>query len=495
MKSFFLHVSFSDVKKLVASGLLLLGTSSVPMFVMAAETTPRECNVPNNCLANQTPTPAEEFPEGHTCAGFTKKWKCELDCNGYKKELDEAQNAASTACSEASLGTLPKCIAKMKECVNPSVTGGTDGSFMDSIMPIVGQVAGAYTGTQLNMPNTKTVNKGTCANMSYRDYFEQKDRLKKDIETAQKDLNDLKKKMSDAVKDFNEQKADLTKEANEAQKLLAEQKNDLSKEKRQQQADLQAAQSETAEKIRQLNTQLMAKRAEMANTESQFTQKLANMTPALGETKCVAEVTALREELKKIYGSSWAAQSKKTATLDEKFKNCIADFRIERRRLMDQRTSYLTQAQNEIQNIQENISEATQSLESMAKTNQEVLTEMSKRESELTQQATQAIQTAQMQMSDAANNLKQLQTDIAQEQSELTVRITSLNQDIDMLGAAPSSGSTKNWTSAQSAVMTYYTKLNGIPDPECTGSVGTHKKGDKLFKDMEKATKNDGTQK
>ncbi|HRO66146.1 MAG TPA: hypothetical protein PL182_01125 [Pseudobdellovibrionaceae bacterium] len=410
MKSFFLDVSFSDVKKSITGGALalaLFGGSPVLAADSGVTINNNSCkDAPQRtCPSGQiaTPLPSKDCPGGG--GSYVPDWTCELDCDGYKKELDEAKNAASSACSEASLGTLPKCVSKMKECVNPSVAGGTDDSFMDSILPMVSQTAGSLMGTPLNLPNTKTVNKGTCPNMSYRDYFEQKDRIQKDIETAQKDINDLKTKMSDAVKDFNEQKADLTKEANEAQKALAEQQRDLSKEQRQQQADLQQSQSEIAERIRQLNTQLMAKRAEMANTESQFTQKLANMTSALGETKCIAEVTALREELKKVFGTSWAAQSKKTAALQEKFKNCLANFQMERRNLMDQRMSYLTQAQNEIKNIQESITESDQALESMAKNNQEVLAEMAKAKTDLTQQATQAIQTAQMQLSDATTNL------------------------------------------------------------------------------------------
>lgn len=488
LKRLFSSVSLllqSSISKTLSSALL---TVLVWSPSAQSQTTITSCpSVPQpTCSEGETPKALKQTPCKDGGVSVTE-WSCSVSCSFYKSSLTASQIEASKACSEAGLGSLGSCIKKMRDCSDPELIEGTSSDFMSAVTPLVNQAATAY-GVPLNLPigGSKTVKPGKCSAKGSTDYFESKDRIDRELTAAQKDISEIKTKLSEAQRDFNETKQDLVKEANEAQKDLSEQKNELSKEKLSQQAEQQRAQSETMEQIRVLNKQLLEKRGEIANTEQKFVQRLASMTRELAQTECLAKTKELRDKLKTVFGADFGSQSRKVKTLQENFDNCLKQFEMQRLELESQRTNYFAIAQNDLKNIQEQINEANQSLEASAKLSAEALTNMATRENEITQQAIQAVQASSNAISDAAANLQQQQMNLGLEQSEITSRINSLNQQLEMLGPTPSPGAKTGWYEAQTALISYHSKIASA-ESACASESGSISSHQQYKKDIERA--------
>lgn len=475
MKTFFLNVSYSTVKTLVISlaGTLLfsvpaLGQSNVNLTNVTCPSAP-PCF--SGKVALQTGTSEQGCPT----------YSCEYDCNTYKTEIQTALSNASAKCSQASLGSFSSCLSKVKSCMEDSTAQGTDPGMMDQLLAFGGQMGSQLLGQNLNLGGAtgSTGPVGSCPNMSARDYADQKDRLSRQIESKQKELSDLQKDIAEAQKDFNQQKQDLTNETNEAQKELNEELLRVNEEQRDANRQLTESQSQVAEQIRRFNSELLEKRAELTRTEAQFMQRLSNMTSKLGEANCMIEVQKLREELRKagIFRPSgggvgaFSQQNAQRKTLQERFDNCLRDFRTQHVNLQTEREAYLKQAQNAIANIQENLNEAERAQMQMNEQIQAQLKDLEKKKANAYENQVRRVQTAQQALTDAFQNMQEQQKAIAARTSAITAEINTLNQDINRLGPAPSPGATNGWGEAQSAILDYRSKVVAVPD-ECQSAAG-----------------------
>lgn len=461
MKSIWLSVSFSVVEKLVVSLAVVMGGLVLTPMAAAqtAVTTGLTQSIPLDC------------PSGKKRKGYNTKRidgkefleaDCEEDCDASAKPVQEAEKEMSKACTDA--GKSANCVVEITKCKSAKIRdSSTDPSSISALMPMLGQSLGVDASALTSALGGGNDNKhpaGTCSDMSRRDYFDQKERIERELKQNTSDITDLNTQITEAKETLDKKMADAQKEINQAQKELNEKQSSISKEKREKAASITEQQSKTAQEIRSLNTQMMDLRSKAAQTDAAYAERLATYTQTTQKLACLADVKEKRAKLMSNNYSSIGSSIGQSNDLQALFDECMAKFKREVLRASNERESAMSKIAQEISNVQATIDDRNNALSSYTTQMAEANKELEKQVTDETQNVIKQMSAAQTDLKNAQDTMTQKQSGLKAKQTKLNARTTELGLELYNMGPVPSSGAQSGWRTADAAVSKYIGELN-----------------------------------
>jgi hypothetical protein len=163
-------------------------------------------------------------------------------CLEARRDLRSSQNKISEACKKAGMGDVKSCLDKSLKC------GETSG---EEAFPSTASLLAQLTGDSNVQAAANSFGgdgaNSSCPQMSGRDYFSEKDKITRDIDTTKEDLSKLNDDKAKVEEDFNKEIADLQEQLDKAQQELEKTKLEIKEKKRKQLADFQNQQNQTKE--------------------------------------------------------------------------------------------------------------------------------------------------------------------------------------------------------------------------------------------------------
>lgn len=497
-----MSANFSRVEKLVFLGVLALGFLFSPPTLAASD---------DNKPAITQQLPLDCTKSGQRRTGYDKieidgksflQAKCEEDCDKTAEPLKEAEKEMRKACSDA--GKSANCVIDITKCKSAKIReSSTDPNSIEALMPMLGTAAGAFTGTTVDTSaitsalgggaNQKQP-AGTCSDMSRRDYFDQKERLERELKQNTTDNTDLDREIADAKESLDKKMADAQAEINKAQKELNEKQSSINKEKREKAASIIEQQSKTAQEIRSLNSRMMDLRSQAAQTDSAYASQLAKLSSeTTHKYVCLADIRKKRAEYMQGLSSNLGGSLTQAADLQRAFDECMADFKRQVLSAMDNRESTMRKFAQDISNMQASIDDQNNALNSYNQQMQEANKELDKQANDETQAVIKQMSAAQTDLKNAQDTMIQKQAALKAKQTKINARTTSLGIDLYNMGPVPPSGAQTGWRTADAAVSRYISELDSFqnnkmccPDGESSGTEANTSSASKSYCDSKK---------
>lgn len=443
---------FSVVKGMVVMGGLLtaLGAGAEP----AATTTPATSST-FSCPAGEK----KALLDG-TLQCIPTSSESYSSCSESLKNVETAETDMKKACSEGGISTA-KCIETVKKCAVGAEDESLDGSGLEQLL---GSNYGSQFGSLISAAGGLFGSKqdNQCPNEGAVDYFEEKDRIQRDIKDLESENSDLEKEIAEEEEQMNEQMKDAQDQIAQAQKELSEKKLDLNQQARDTLKSKTDQQQELSKQLRDLNKANLDKRAEMTQRELMHLDQMNTMTKELGELECLVQVKALRDELVKkgIYTqsegrSALGAMNDKREKLQSAWNSCIEKFSAKRIQIASAHQSQMISLQQELRNIQESIEETNQSLTSVNTSTQQALADIETGKSEAEKAVLQEMQNAQTALQNAQTTMQKKQQAIRLKQASLQQQRAELSNRLSKLGPEPKRGTKHGWREAESATREF----------------------------------------
>lgn len=388
-----------------------------------------------------------------------KKKDKDTRCDDLAKDIAKAQEEQSKACSEAGID-VGDCIQQVQRCID-NANNEDDHSALGQVgMDALKQMFPAMGQTPLNLSALTSNGGEKCPNEGSKDYFEEKDRL-------QRDLKEIDRENADIEKDIAEEKSKLDKDIKESKDDLArvqkeanEKKSKLETEKREAATQHAKAAQETADRLRKLQADELTKRAEVQKYESDHNRKLLRLNDKMAQTACLAQVKKERDELIKagLYSSNSSSTFMANATqkreyLQQSFDSCVADFKAQRIAMLDEYRNRIRSFNQELQNIQQSTQDAQDETKASQKQMEDTIAQLTQSQNQEDQALLTAMQNAQTNLQNSQGTTQARQQALVKKQASIQQRKLELQKELTNLGPQPKRGSKTGWRDAQRAVM------------------------------------------
>ncbi len=433
--------------------------------------------------ADPTPSSSSSTPSADTSSVLASLLLRNNDdaCQRAQTTVSNAVKDIGSACRKAGLGGVSKCIESSISCgstMGSDVFSTTAQALAQNSSNQNVQLAGAVLG--------QSEAKNSCPQMSGRDYWSEKDKITKDIDSTQKELADLNDDKAKVQDDFNKQIQDLQDDLNKAQEELDKQKLDMKDKKRKQLADFQTSQNQAKEELRKKSSDVLSLRGQLIKSQQDQALQLIAMTDASGKRACMRAVNDAKKAYDAIAtngsGNYIAKARQKKDDLINTYNDCMDSFAQQRNALNKSKKQEQDQINKAITDAQQSSDEISNGLN----TAQEQLTEMQNdaqtEEDNATQKVVKLMQTNQNKMLAAQQKMQtNLQTLTTKNQS-LTEKLNRLNNSLMTLGAAPKSRSSDYSpedasSDISSSVDTALTTMDNFNNSTDTAKKACFKKG------------------
>lgn len=412
-------------------------------------------------------------------------------CKDLNSAARQAEEDMTKSCTEAGMKGS-ECITKVAKCIKADKDSSDSKSGSGLDMATVNQLLSAA-GVGFNIPNpSNNSNSDRCSNMSSRDYFDEKDRIERDLKDLDRESADLTKEIAEEKEKVDDKFKDAQEKIAQSKKDLAEKKLSVKKDQREETSNLQKQQLETSQQIRDLNKKMMERRAQMAQYEIEQGKKMAEKSAELDQLACLAGVKELRDSLIKagIYttsgsGVSWAAQAdQRKKELQASFDSCIKKKNLERIQLLNEREAAMKLMRNDLSSMQQDIDQANTTLTNLNTNMTETMKDLEQSVTDAQQNVLNEMQNANTSLQAAQQTMQQKQAGLAQKQTSIAQRKSRLQQDLTNLGPEPNRGAKVGWYEASRGVETFINKLGNFQTKCCETAVKDKFKDDKYCKSV-----------
>lgn len=396
-------------------------------------------------------------------------------CRDLRTQTDQAEQDMTKSCTEAGMKGSD-CIRTVIKCIEEDRKAPKEDSNSGVSMETVNQLLGAA-GMGFQMPTTNALqNDKRCSNMASRDYFDEKDRIERDLKDLDRENGDLQKELAEEKEKVDEQFKDANEKVAQSKNELAEKKLKATKDQRDELSSLRQQQSDAAQNVRALNKKMTETRLQMAQYEIEHGKKFAAKTAELDQLACLVAVKDLRDQLVKagVYnlkgssGVSWAAQAdQRKKELQARFDSCIREKNIERLALIQERESAMKLMKENLSSLQADIDQANTSMSSTTENMEQTIKDTEQSITNAQNATLQEMQNANSSMQAAQTTLQQKQAALAQKQQSLVDRRTRLNKDLVNLGPEPNRGAKVGWYEASRGVETFKSRLDNFKSKCC----------------------------
>lgn len=448
------------IKSVMALGLILSGSTSI------AQTNGVNVNLTGEEAAKVFAQQAAE----------KEKERINRLCEDGRAKHEAAEKAIGESCKKASLGSASECIRKSVSC------GETLGEESYGSTQVLAQVMG--------VPDVASVG-GSCPQMNGRDYYDEKDRLQKEIQDLEKQLAELKTEESDINDELNKTVQDLQKAISDAQDAYKEYQLEAKSKSREREAKFLEQQQKNAQNLQDISEQLLSLEIEVTNIQAQKAKDLVDLAKTGGNTACLAQYQQERAKLQKAAlsarssGSAIATSKLNNKALAEFFQTCMSDFHLKRQSVAKTAMDKTAQISKKIESVkkqQEMLNESIASADTqLAQIKEDAATEDTNEQSKMTN-LLQQTQTKMLAAQQKAQS--QLQALTTKNQS-LTAALNRANNSLLTLGPAPARGAEQTASQASSEISAQVNIMAGVtsdPELKSCGWMSTAKKTTDSYK-------------
>lgn len=384
-------------------------------------------------------------------------------CRDASQAAMEARSSTANACAEAGLGSsVSQCLDQLGRCVGESSRqAGTETNQLSQVLSTVAPSLGLPV---TNLPGLTRQNVRTCPSQNARDYFEDRDRINRDIRQTQDDISRVQEDIATEREQLDRQVQEAQERITEGQRALREAQRSLNATRRERMGEHQRNQMTAAEQLRTLSNRILQKRQEMAQYDERYMAELSTYTDELARLTCMGEVQKKRNELNDMLGGGSGsgggflqAATDRRRALESLWETCISTVRQQRVAKINERRRWMEAATREISQMEEQIGESDNAISTYNQQMQESLREIDQQVTEEQQDLFQRIQNSQQALSAAQQTTMQKQQALASRQQAAQLRLANLQQDLQNLGPAPERGVTRTWRSAGASYDTYLT--------------------------------------
>ncbi len=399
-------------------------------------------------------------------------------CDTAQGKYNDAQKALGDACKKASLGNATECISKSVSC------GETLGEESFGTSQVLAQV--------LSVPDVSSIG-GSCPQMNGRDYYDEKDRLQKEIQDLEKQIAELKTEESEINDELNKTVQDLQKAISDAQDAYKEYQLSSKSKSREREAKFMEQQQKNAQNLQDISEQLLSLEIEVTNIQSQKAKDLVELAKTGGNTACLAQYQQERAKLQKAAlsakssGSAIATAKLNNKALAEFFQTCMNDFHLKRQSIAKTASDKTAQVSKKIESVkkqQEQLNESIAAADTqLAQIKEDAATEDSNEQNKLTNLMSQT-QTKMLAAQQKAQS--QLQALTTKNQS-LTAALNRANNSLLTLGPAPARGAEQTASQASSEISAQYNVMASITSDASLSECGWIKGAQTTTKEYKRA--------
>lgn len=359
-------------------------------------------------------------------------------CLEARRDLRSSQNKISEACKKAGMGDMKSCLDKSLKC---GETAGEEA--FPSTASLLAQLSGDPGVLAAANSFSNSGANSICPQMSGRDYFSEKEKIMRDIDTTKEDLSKLNDDKAKVEEDFNREIADLQEQLDKAQQELEKTKLEIKEKKRKQLADFQNQQNQTKEELRKKGTEVLTLRGQLVKSQQDHALQLIAMTDASGKRACmksVAEAKKAYEAVSANASSNYISSAKKKKQdLINLYNDCIDSFTQQRNALNQSKRQEQEQLNKAINDTQTTIEEMNNSINSASSQLAEMQADAKAEEDNATQKVTKLMQVTQQKMLAAQQKMQTKLQTLAAKQNNLSQKLNRLNNSLMTLGPAPKS--------------------------------------------------------
>lgn len=419
----------ATVVKIFINSLTVMSFVTAPLLTHAQATTPTQ--------PAATPT---TLPQGFTInTGESESVANKRICKEYANDIRAAEEKISTACRKAGMGGGKSCVEKVYEC--DEVTGEQEFSWMGAASKALGSYLG---NSQISALGNGDTNSG-CPQMSGRDYFEEKERIEKDLKTVEKDLAELDNERADAQKEYDEALKEINDNLAKAQEEAKEASHEIEEETQKQISDFQTAQAQAAKDMRSQKTEILKLQGQLISLDRQKATALIDLTDYTAQSDCKKKMYEAYAAYKKAVSAGTSsghitrAKEKKTELIMV-YNKCMEGFSQKRMNLNESYKQQRDQLEKQIADTNANVA----AIEDGLKQSQESLDKMKSsadtKKSEALQKVISLGERSQQEMEAAYKNLQAKSSAIAKKEAALNKEMMQLNNSLTTLGPAPKRG-------------------------------------------------------
>lgn len=363
------------------------------------------------------------------------------NCREYSNDIHAAEEKISTACRKAGMGGGKACVEKAVEC--DEVTGEESFDTMGSLTKALGGFLGnsALTTALGGMQDTNS----SCPQMSGRDYFEEKERIEKDLKEAKKDLAELDKERADAKKEYDDAMKDINEELAKAQEEAKERSHEIDEETQKQIAEFQSAQAQAAKDMRSKKTDILTIQQSVISLDRQKATALIELTDFTARSDCKKKMydayTAYKRAVSAADSGKHISRAKeKKLELLNVYNKCMDGFAQKRmainesfRGQREKLEKQLADANADVAAIEDGLKQSQEALDKMKSSGET-------KKAEALQKVIALGERSQASMQAAYEQLQTKSSGIAKKETALNEEINQLSNQLMTLGPAPKRG-------------------------------------------------------
>ncbi|WP_415061679.1 hypothetical protein [Bdellovibrio sp.] len=372
-------------------------------------------------------------------------------CRNAENDYKQAETKIAESCRKAGLGA--DCVSKAKSC---AATSGED-SF-DSV---------SVFATALGLPAGSTAGiSSACPQQGGRDYFQDKDKIQKEIKDVEQDLADLNDDKAKIQDDYNKQVQDIQESLTKAQEDYKKKELEIGEKERQRIAEFNNSQNQAKEEIRKRSAEVLKLRGQLIQSQRDKALKLIAMTDASGKRACMKAVSEAKKSYDSVSSGTSAnhiaqAKQKKTELINI-YNDCMSAFDQQRVALNESKRQEQEEINQQINDAQSNMDEIQNSL-NLASTQLEEMKQASQKEkSDALQSVIDLGTRSQQQMQAAYNKMQENLKTLAAKSASLQAALNRSNQSLMSLGPAPKRGSEYSPADASSEISAQVNILESI---------------------------------
>lgn len=391
------------------------------------------------------------------------------DCQSARSDLRSAKEKLAEACAAASLPA--GCSASAISC---------DDTISEESFDTMGMIMEAL-GMPKNATGSQVSNK--CPQLAGKDWYDEKNRLQKELKDAQKELAELSDDKAEIQDEYNKTSNDLQEQLAKAQEEYKQTEEDLNEEQRKMMAEFNNSQNQARENMRNLGSKLLELEGQVTQVQREKAQRLLVLTNAAARMGCMNKIAQEKAEYEKLYGikgnntGNYVQQANnKRKALNESFQACMENVNQERIKLNETTKNKVEMLQKQIRDTQSSLDEVQNSLNLAQSQLEEMKTSIANKKKNALQSVIDLGQRIQSQLQSAYQKLQtQLQT-IAAKNTNLTQEINRIQNEIAALGVAPKNRSGKYSESELASRIGSYASMvseaESAVSSSCSGSGG-----------------------
>ncbi len=372
-------------------------------------------------------------------------------CRNAENDYKQAETKIAESCRKAGMGS--DCVSKSKSCA--SASGEESFDSVSAFATVLGMPAGNLSGIST-----------ACPQMGGRDYFQEKDKIQKEIKDIEQDLADLNDDKAKIQDDYNKQVQDIQESLTKAQEDYKKKELEIGEKERERIAEFNNSQNQAKEEIRKRSAEVLKLRGQLIQSQRDKALKLIAMTEASGKRACMKAVSEAKKSYDSVSSGTSAnhiAQAKqKKAELINIYNDCMSAFDQQRVALNESKRQEQEEINQQISDAQSNMDEIQNSL-NLASTQLEEMKQASQKEkSDALQSVIDLGTRSQQQMQAAYTKMQENLKTLAAKSSSLQAALNRANQSLMSLGAAPKRGSEYSPADASSEISAQVNILESI---------------------------------